>query len=66
MKKKGETGRISMAIPSKGDASTAAARGGVVETVQPSPKKRKISAAQKRRSLSLTAGATTAVDELEG
>ncbi|MCI59506.1 hypothetical protein A2U01_0080761, partial [Trifolium medium] len=48
-KKKAETGRISMAIPRKGDASTAAG-GGVAETVQPSPKKRKISAAQKERS----------------
>ncbi|MCI65586.1 hypothetical protein A2U01_0086844, partial [Trifolium medium] len=36
-----------MAIPSKGDASTAAAGDGVAEMVQPSPKKRKISDAQK-------------------
>ncbi|MCI91556.1 hypothetical protein A2U01_0112850, partial [Trifolium medium] len=55
-----------MAIPSKGDAPTAPVGGGVAETVQPSPKKRKISAAQKGRSLSLTAGAIAAVDELEG
>ncbi|MCI51466.1 hypothetical protein A2U01_0072710, partial [Trifolium medium] len=52
--KKAEAGRISMAIPNKGDAYAAAAGGGIVEAVQPSPKKRKTSISHKGRILGLT------------
>ncbi|MCI58198.1 hypothetical protein A2U01_0079452, partial [Trifolium medium] len=55
-----------MAIPSKGDAPAAVAGGGIVEAVQPSPKKRKTSTSHKGQILGLTSGSTGPIGDSEG
>ncbi|MCH97723.1 hypothetical protein A2U01_0018719, partial [Trifolium medium] len=63
-KRKTETGRITLPVPNKGEAS--AVGGGVEETVQPSPKKCKGSIVRKGRTMGLLTGPDASAGDLGG